>query len=131
MNGYEFKVIGLAAWEGFENIEISYLHNLQVHLIVSENLDATTWKAQQFITDFGAAYESKPEKFSYLGYDVGTYYLSLLNEHGSNFRLMLPQYVKNGLGRKFHYYKTGFESGFENHSVYLIKFEDFQKVRVY
>ena len=131
MDDYQFKVIGLADWEKYDNIEIDYLHNLNVHLIVSENINLEGMNVKAFKLKFGEEYETVPDKFAFLGFDVANYYLSLLKENGTNFGLMMPQFNQNGLGRKFHFVKTGIESGFENHSTYIIKFQDYQKVRVY
>ncbi|MBL4706838.1 MAG: LysM peptidoglycan-binding domain-containing protein, partial [Flavobacteriales bacterium] len=130
-HNYRFKVIGLSSWEKFENIEISYLHHLNVHLVVSEFGSSESLKDQAFQRAFAENYESIPEKFSYLGYDVSKYYLSLIAENGTNFELMLPSYKQEGLGRKFNFYKTGIESGFENHSNYIIRYQDFHIERVY
>lgn len=128
---YQFRVIGLPSWEKFENIEISYLHRLNVHLVVSEYSNTESLKDQAFQQKFAEKYESIPEKFSYLGYDVSKYYLSLIAESGTNFELMLPRYKQEGLGRKFNFSKTGIESGFENHSNYIIRYQNFHKERVF
>lgn len=131
MRQYEFKVIGLAAWENYENIELDYLHNLNVHLIVSEYLDLDDSSTVKFKKLYWDSYESVPDKFSIMGYDVGMYYLSSLMQNGTNLNLMLPHNPTMGLGRKFQFVKTGIESGYENHSTYIIRYKDFAKVRVF
>jgi len=128
---YSFKVIGLAAWEGYDNIEIDYLQNLNVHLVVSEHIDSENEKVIEFKKTFFNAYQSAPEKFSYLGYDIACYYLGLMKESGANFKLMFSSFQKELLSRKFHFVKTGIESGYENHSTYLIKYQDFKKLRLH
>jgi LysM repeat protein len=128
---YDFKVFGLSVWEGFDNIEIDYLHNLHVHLVVSEFIDPSQKEVKDFEQEFMDTYGIAAEKFSYLGFDVGMYYLSLLHEYGSNFGIMFLGLQQEQLGRKFEFFKTGIESGYENHSVYMIKYEDFEKKRVY
>lgn len=130
LDDYKFKVIGLESWQSFENIEIDYLHNLNVHLITSEFIDQESEANLEFITDFNDINGSMPSQFTYLGYDVASYYLSLLQSSGTNFEMMLPTEKMQGLSRKFNFVKTGIESGFENHSFYIVRYQDFKLVKV-
>ncbi|MEQ8624026.1 MAG: LysM peptidoglycan-binding domain-containing protein [Vicingaceae bacterium] len=128
---FSFQVYGLPEWEGYDNIEIDYLQNLDVHLLLSEFIDHNSEKVKKFENDFYAKYELIPEKFSYLGFDVGYYYLGLLNDYGVNFEYMYMGVEAELLSRKFEFFKTGIESGYENHSTYIIRYNNFQKERVY
>ncbi|MDB9964008.1 hypothetical protein OAD50_02935, partial [Vicingaceae bacterium] len=131
MGNYKFKVVGLETWQNFENIEIDYLHNLNVHLITSEFIDKDNPDNVDFIQRFNDTYETMPSDFSYLGYDVASYYLNLLQVSGANFEIMLPTEKMQGLSRKFHFVKTGIESGFENHSTYIVRYQDYELVKVH
>ena len=66
-----------------------------------------------------------PERFSYLGFDVAYYYLELLLQHGANFEVMFLGDQKELLGRQFEFFKTGIESGYENHSIYIVHYKDY------
>lgn len=128
---FSFQVYGLPEWEGYDNIEVDYLHKLDVHLLLSEFLDYNQPAIQQFENDFLKRYQLIPEKFSYLGFDVGYYYLSLLNNYGANFEVMYMGVEAELLSRKFEFFKTGIESGYENHSAYIVRYRNFDKQRVY
>lgn len=128
---YEITLIGLDDWKNYDYIEVEYLHNLDVHLMVSEFIDYKENTYLSFENAYMEHFQVPPTKFSVLGYDVGMYYLSLMNEYGTNFNLMLLGYQDQFLGRKFEYFKTGIESGYENHSVYLVRYRDFEIQRVY
>ena len=130
MDDYRFKVVGLEKWQNFENIEIDYLHNLNVHLIASEFIETGDEDNQKFVHEFNDSYKVMPSAFAYLGYDVAQYYLSLLNVGGTNFEMMLPAEKMQGLSRKFNFVKTGIESGFENHSTYIVRYIDYSLVKV-
>ena len=130
MEGFKFKVVGLEGWQNFENIEIEYLHNLNVHLITSEFIDGDQLDNLNFRTKFNETYETVPSEFAYLGYDVASYYLNLLQVSGTNFEMMLPTKKMQGLSRKFYFVKTGIESGFENHSSYIVRYQDYTLVKV-
>jgi len=125
------QVFGLEEWQNFQNIDVNYLQNLNVHLVVSEYIDYNSKQMQSFERTFYKRYKVMPEKFAVLGFDVGMYYLSLLNNYGLNFEVMFLGLQEEQLGRKFEFLKTGIESGYENHSVYLIRYADFQRQRVY
>ncbi len=125
------QVFGLEEWQNFQNIDVNYFQNLNVHLVVSEYIDYQSERMQSFERLFYRYYELMPEKFSVLGFDVGMYYLGLLNNYGLNFEVMFLGLQEEQLGRKFEFLKTGIESGYENHSVYLIRYADFQRYRVY
>ena len=99
--------------------------------MLSEFIDHNSEKVKKFENDFYAKYELIPEKFSYLGFDVGYYYLGLLNDYGVNFEYMYMGVEAELLSRKFEFFKTGIESGYENHSTYIIRYNNFQKERVY
>lgn len=128
---YDIKVIGMPEWQYFNNIEIDYLNQLNVHLLVSEFIDSESKDVKQFEKKFYTLHKTIPESFSFLGFDVGYYYLSLLNSFGTNFQLMLLGVEDEVLSRKFQFFKTGFESGYENHSSYILRYTESKLVRVY
>ena len=97
----------------------------------SEFIDKDNPDNVDFIQRFNDTYETMPSDFSYLGYDVASYYLNLLQVSGANFEIMLPTEKMQGLSRKFHFVKTGIESGFENHSTYIVRYQDYELVKVH
>lgn len=125
------QVFGLEDWQNYKNIDVEYLQQLNVHLVVSEFIDYNSSDMKNFEKTFHNIYGVVPEKFSVLGFDVGMYYLGLLNNYGLNFEVMFLGLQEEMLGRKFEYLKTGIESGYENHSVYMIRYADYQRQRVY
>lgn len=127
---YEINVFGLEDWEEYSNLDIDYLHKLNVHLVLPEFVDQNNTKVIYFNRKFTDTYNSLPGKFAYLGYDVGIYYLSLLNRYGENIRSMYDQHSFQVLGRDFNFMKTGIESGYENHSYNLVKYQDYQLRKV-
>ena len=45
---YQFQIVGLQAWDGFDNIDVAYLHDLNVRLVMSEFVDMSNFKTQTF-----------------------------------------------------------------------------------
>ncbi len=115
----------------YDNIEINYLHALNVHVLTSEFVDHENVGVIRFKKAFHQVNEHLPSKYSFLGHDVAYFYLSLLNEFGVNYDVMFLGYKKELLMLNFDYFKTGIESGYENHSVFLLKYEDYQLKKVF
>ncbi len=128
---YEFKIVGLDSWSDFESIELEYLDSLNVHVVTSEYYDYSSAHFKQFEKHYHQNYSSLPDKFSLLGFDVGYYYGDLLKEFGVNFEVMFLGVQNQGLGRKFEFFKTGIESGYENHSVYMLGFKNYRWAKIY
>lgn len=128
---FEITLIGLEDWMKFDNIEVDYLHKLNVHLVTTSLFDYHSKAVKSFCREYQKHYEMPADQFAILGFDVGMYYLNLINEYGLNFEVMYLGYQDEFLSRKFEFFKTGIESGYENHSVYLVKYEDYQVNKVY
>ncbi len=117
--------------QSYDNIEINYLHDLNVHVLTSEYIDPSSVAVDDFKQKFYATNQHLPTKYSYLGHDVAYFYLSLMNEFGVNYDVMFLGYKKELLMLNFDYFKTGIESGYENHSVFLLKYEDYRLNKVF
>lgn len=129
---YEFVLFGLQEWENYDNIEVGYLQNLNVHLVVNEYVNYDSKEVQEFSQTFAEQFKCLPNRFSFLGFDVGYYYLNLLKNYGVNFEVRFAeQQLEEILSHQFSFSKTGIESGYENHSTYLIRYNNFKKERVY
>jgi len=128
---YQFRLIGMDAWLGFGNIDVEYLQKLRVEVVTPSYLNYEAEATQLFEKQFLEEFEVLPEKYTYLGYDVGMYYLTLMHQFGLNFEVMFLGYQAEFLAHKFEFFKTGIESGYENRSVYLLKFEDYKLKRSY
>ncbi len=115
----------------YDNIELSYLQKLNVHVLTSEYINNESEAVKNFKKTFHTKYNHLPSKFSYLGYDVAYYYLNLLDQFGVNYNAMFLGYKQDMLMLNFDFFKTGIESGFENHSVFLLKYKDFNYEKVF
>jgi len=131
MEDYRIKVIGTSAWESFQSLDVDYLNKLNVHLVIPEFIDYLSQEVQDFENLFYQQTNSLPNEFAFLGFDVGYYYLNLLNRFGANFEVMFLGYQTELLGRKFEFFKTGIESGYENHSTYIIRYQDCIRKRIH
>lgn len=123
---FEISVIGLESILKYDNLELEYLDSLNVHVIATNFIDFQSDEFKNFESTYYKSFGSLPDKFSVLGFDVGMYYTKILKDYGKNFELMFLGFQYQGLGRKFEFFKTGIESGYENQSIYLLKFSNYK-----
>jgi len=128
---YKFTLVFNENILNYDNLEVKSLHDLNVHALTSEFVDPQAKEVKVFKEQFFNRNKHLPSKFSYLGYDVGYFYLSLLNQFGVNYEVMFMGYNKEMLMMNFNFFKTGIESGYENHSVFLLKYEDYKLKKVF
>lgn len=123
---FEIKIIGMESILKFDNLELEYLDSLNVHVISTKYTDYQSNSFLNFEKKYHNLFNSLPDKFSILGYDVAMYYTQILKDFGKNFELMFLGFQYEGLGRKFEFFKTGIESGYENQSIYLLNFSNYK-----
>lgn len=130
LENYKIVAFCLDKLTEYENIDVKYLHQLQVHVASPSYFDYEDPEAKKFIMMFRDKYKTEPGKFGILGFDVTYYYLSALMKYGKSFYDYLPEYKLELLSNSFDFIRTGFESGCENKHVYILKYENFKLVRV-
>jgi len=127
---YNMIVFGLPSWEYFTNIEIEYLHELNVHIATSSYIDYNNEAIISFEKKYFNKFKTYPGNFAFLGFDVMYYYLNVLKNFGYNFSTHLPKITNAGLCLSFRYNSTGVGNGYENKNVFILKYIDFEMVRV-
>jgi len=80
----------------------------------------------RFISIYADKYKVFPEKYSFIGFDVCHYYMSLLHKHGTRFELEMSKEKQTYFHYSFDFFKTGIESGYENTSMRLLKYSEFE-----
>lgn len=131
LDDFSFTLIGMEDWLNFDNLDVAYLHRLNVHIVSTELIDFESKAIKNFSKTYRKAYELPADQFSVLGFDVGMFYLNFLKHHGLNFNARLKEEQSEYLSRKFNFFKTGIESGYENHSVYLLRYDNYKVVKVH
>jgi ABC-type branched-subunit amino acid transport system substrate-binding protein len=128
---YKITLFGLPSWRSFENIEIEYFQNLNLHLFSSSFIDYTNPRVNNFILAYREKYKTEPDKFAFIGYDVASYFLNVLSKYGNNFEDCISQYPYEGIQTNFVYKKSVDNSrGRENTYVNIYKFQDFNLINV-
>jgi hypothetical protein len=133
LKNYEIEVLGMSSWLGFRNIDLEYYHNLQVTLLTSFFIDYDDISTRRFIKGciHFLGYEpqelkSKGYNLTFLGYDIALYFLKACLTYGRDFRKCLNNINVNPLLGKYHFIQRFPSDGFENTSIFYVRFnQDF------
>ena len=95
---YPVILFGMPSWQSWTNVDLTFLHNLQLHLIIPFYTDFTDPGIKNFLFKSRLKYGYEPYEifslgynFSMLGYDIGFYFLSALKQFGKNFMPCIDQ----------------------------------------
>lgn len=122
-------LFGLAEWQDFENIEIEYFLNLNLHIPVDLYVDYSRPEVKKFRKYFLDKYLAEPGEYALLGYDVTFYYLSVLHKHGKDFFTNPSALHATGLQSNFEFEKISPEGGLENRSIFILNYKDYRLVK--
>lgn len=124
-------VFGMPEWYTIKDIDYNYLMNLNVHMPNSGVLSYQDSLTQYFVNNYQEQTGSDPSpRFSFSGFDVTYYFLSLLNKYGG---ISADMYLEpmELLNLNFDYnYKRNEKNGSRNQFVQIIKYQDLEVIRV-
>ncbi len=124
-------LIGMDGWEDL-NLETEFLVNLKFHQVTSSYIDYESEAVQQFILKFRNKYGAVPmaDKYAFLGYDIGWYFLNSLMMNGEKYISCLSSYMLKGLQNNFIFRGSQNGDGFQNQDITITKLQDYRMVRV-
>ncbi|MBP5573925.1 MAG: LysM peptidoglycan-binding domain-containing protein [Bacteroidales bacterium] len=111
---YPITLIGLPAWEEFENLLVPNLLNMNAIYFDDHFVDFNDSIVLQFVDDFRYKYSSEPNEYAFEGFDVGWYFLNALMQYGSNSVDCLPYYHLPLLSTRYYFNKSRRGDGLEN-----------------
>jgi len=125
-------LIGLDDWNEL-NLETEFLVNLNYHQVSSAYIDYDNEAVKQFITRFRNTYGAMPliDKYAFLGFDTGWYFLTSLMWYGDKYLECLPGYTFNGLQYNFDFSALKPADGLQNQDISILKLEEYKMIRVY
>lgn len=140
-------VVGMPQWKYFENVNIEYYENLNVHLSTEFFVNEQDRENSSFIRNYASVYGMPPREFGYIGFDVMLYFGRLLKKYGSAFPDFFSKEVQTRRHTLFSfepiYQMRGMIDGrgevryqptilrYENKYVNIIRFNDYFFEKVY
>jgi len=128
---YNIRIIGSEDWLKFDQAESSDLVKLHVTLPVSSHVDYTADNVKGFLQKYRSLYNTDPNQFGLLGFDVLYYYMLGYLKFGSSFSQSYPDIVFEPTSVRFRMHQIANGSGYENTGVYILEYDNLELKPVY
>ena len=125
---YPITVIMLPEWSKFDRLFNDNLMKMHAIYFDDEFVDYQNIRTESFICKFRNRYETEPNDYAYQGFDIGWYFLNVLNIYGENMMDNLPYYNTPLLQTRFHFERNSDTSGYENTFWNVYQFKGYNKV---
>jgi len=127
---YEIVLFGLEEWMGMKLLDEKNKYKYQLHLPVAGIVDYHDEKVIEFIRSYRETFGTDPIKYSFLGFDATFNALKGLLVYGKNFSSQYEHLKNNGFFINSDFYQLDSNSGFENRSVSIYKYENYQLIKL-
>jgi hypothetical protein len=126
----DIQMIGVKKWISINHIDSEYLNKLGYTYPTPYFIDSKNINVINLSAAYRKKYYTDPSDYYFQGFDVGYYYLNALKTMGPDFVKQLEVLKSKGLIMDFNFYRPSDATGFDNKSLYIIKYKDylFQKV---
>ncbi len=128
---YRIRVFGYPIWQTWNNIDIEYLHDLQLNIYVPFYVDYHDKHTKNFINKCRRIYNYEPYtvmakgyNYCFLGYDIAMYSLSALKGYGRYFPRCIEHFKINLLLSDYVFIRRGIKSGLENISISILNYNN-------
>ncbi len=125
---FDITVYGVPQWNDYRSVDYAYMQNLNVHLFSPDFVDYNQQHVKDFVTRFRNTNHSEPGTLAFRGVNQGMYFLNSLQSYGSEFYKCISALNQNDSPMVPFWFEKPFNetSGWENHHVYIYKFENYQ-----
>lgn len=81
---YDIVLYSPSKIRSFETIDVENLHNLKTRVSTSYYIDYESPEVKRFLLEYRALFNSEPTQFSFQGYDLAKYFISMKAKYGSS-----------------------------------------------
>lgn len=119
---YDVVLYAPAKTRNFETIDVENIHNTSLHASLGYFINYDDAKVKKFLMKYRAIYNTEPTQFAYQGYDIATYFISIVNKYGEAWTEMLENEKMEMLQSTFEFKKQG--NGYANTGIKRIVYEE-------
>ena len=113
------KVIGPSAWLNYKFLSLKILEQRPIYMIAPEYVDYKSDTFKRFKKNYIKEYNTKPNRYSIVGYEFIHFLGKMLNEYGTHFQNVADKgFMKGKL-----MYGFDFEGSQDNQSVPIVEFK--------
>ncbi len=128
---YRIRVFGNPVWQTWSNIDIEYLHDLQLNIYIPFYINYNDNHTRNFISKCRRIYNYEPYtvmakgyNYCFLGYDIALYTLSALKDYGKNFPRCVEHFKVDLLLSDYVFKRRDIKSGLENVSITILNYSN-------
>ena len=126
----EISVFVLDDWERYNSIDPVAKNKLNMHYVSNHHISYDSTQTIDFLKAFRASFGYDPAEYGFMGFDLTYTYVSALAKFGSSFNYSLSLIRTTGVHTNFNIVQVQEGSGFENRSVYIVKYQDYDLIPV-
>lgn len=119
---YSITLYGQARWRNFDNVDLSFLHAMNLHLVTPFFVDYKDADVKNFIARYRQDFNTDPSQFAFHGYDVMKYFLTALHRYGPHFGDCISLLQAKLLQGNYQFRKLTPHGGFINTGSSLIQY---------
>jgi len=119
---YPITLYGQARWRSFENVDISSLHAMNLHLVTPFFVDYKDAEVKNFVARYRKDFNTDPSQFAFQGYDVMKFFLTALHRYGPHFGDCTPLLQTKLLQGSYQFRRLSPKGGYINTGASLIRY---------
>jgi ABC-type branched-subunit amino acid transport system substrate-binding protein len=126
---YKIVLFGMQSWITYDNMDYEYLNNMSLHVPSNGFVEYANPVSQNFLRKYRERFKTDPDIYGFQGYDVTFYFLSALQKYGGGFLNNISSNYFKGIETGFRFSQFPADSGFENRSVFILKYQNYQLIK--
>ena len=130
MRGYEIEIYALENFMEYRNIDIDFKLKYNLHVTTCSFIDYNDEAVKKFVLKYREKYGTEPTKYAFMGFDAAFFHAITMNNFGKNYTNFYGNVQVPLLQTNYNLKRTYLNSGFENQKVILLKYVDYELVKV-
>ncbi|MDR2920727.1 MAG: LysM peptidoglycan-binding domain-containing protein [Tannerella sp.] len=125
-SNYNLTLFGHPEWQKYTNDYVEDFFKLNAHMYTSFYANNLSPDVQRFTNKYYRLYKKSMivsyPKYAMLGFDTGMYFISAINQWGSNFEDNIQSIKHNSLQTGFNFQRVNNWGGFVNTNLYFVRY---------
>ncbi|MDR0296062.1 MAG: LysM peptidoglycan-binding domain-containing protein [Prevotellaceae bacterium] len=119
---YPITLYGQARWRGFDNVDFSFLHAMNLRLVTPFFVDYKDADVKNFVSRYRKDFNADPSQYAFQGYDVTKFFLTALHRYGPHFGDCISLLQAKLLQGSYQFRRLTPQGGYINTGASLIRY---------
>lgn len=127
---YQFAVYGMEGWQEYASVDVTHFQELKVHIPSMYLSRYDSPYIDNMIYAYVHRFKTEPSQYAFLGFDLTAIFLKALNNNSNLKNDAFLNQKFRGMMQDYIFVKKSDNSGFENTSVGMMEFKNYQLVLI-